>query len=317
MNAGVHGGVAASVEELYEDAPCGHVSTAADGTILRANRTLLAMLGRRSGEVVGRMTFADLLAPGSRLYLSTHLMPLLLLRGTVAEISLELVDASGRRLPVLAASVLRRDASGVPAAVHTALFEAPGLREHERELRRVRDELAQRNDELRRAAYTDPLTRVANRRAVEEQLERAVSRARRHGTGLGVALVDIDHFKRVNDTFGHQEGDAILHAVARRLEQHVRREDVVGRWGGEEFVVLAPDTSPDGMPMLAERLRAAIAAAPVETGHGSVPLTVSVGWAEWAGHSPEALLAAADGALYAAKAAGRDAVRGADGTSAA
>jgi PleD family two-component response regulator len=162
---------------------------------------------------------------------------------------------------------------------------------------------------------------VANRRAAEEHLEREVARARRHGTELGVAIVDVDHFKRINDGLGHRAGDAVLHAVAQRLARAVRREDLVGRWGGEdlvgrwggeEFVVVAPHAGAAGMATVAERLRAVIAGEPVSHGGHSVAVTVSVGWATWDGDSVDALLAAADRGLYAAKAAGRDAVRGPD-----
>jgi diguanylate cyclase (GGDEF)-like protein/PAS domain S-box-containing protein len=306
---GVVGADARTVEDLYEDAPCGHVSTAPDGTIVRANRTFLLTFGLRAEDVVGRVRFADLLTPGSRVYHDTHVALLLHLQGAVGEVALELVDAEGRRRPLLVSSVLQTDAGGVPAFVHTAVFETPERHAHEQELHRVRTELAERNEELRRAAYTDPLTGVANRRAAEEHLEREVTRARRHGTELGVAILDVDHFKRINDGLGHRAGDAVLHTVAQRLARAVRREDLVGRWGGEEFVVVAPDAGAAGMAGVAERLRAVIADVPVGHGGHSVAVTVSVGWATWDGHSAEALLAAADRGLYAAKAAGRDAVR--------
>ena len=169
-------------------------------------------------------------------------------------------------------------------------------------------QLLSRERALERLAYVDELTGLPNRRYVVRQLEALLSRARRHGRDLAVVMVDADHFKALNDHHGHHAGDVALRTIGERLRARVRREDVVGRFGGEEFVVALPDTDPEGAAAVAEDLRAAIAERPIPLDRSSVALTISAGWAMWEGESLERLLGRADDALYAAKAAGRNRV---------
>jgi diguanylate cyclase (GGDEF)-like protein len=175
-------------------------------------------------------------------------------------------------------------------------------------LRALHDELARRNAELEQLARTDVLTGLANRRHADDALRATTASARRHGRTLCAVLVDIDRFKSVNDVHGHAAGDAVLREVAARLTAGLREEDVAARWGGEEFLLLLPD-SPDAS-VVCERLRAAISERPVNV-HGLLELHVSAsfGWAPWTGEETgEALVGRADLALYAAKAGGRDRV---------
>ena len=167
--------------------------------------------------------------------------------------------------------------------------------------------------ELERLAMTDPLTRIANRRMLDQELDRLCSHASRHGSTASLLVIDVDRFKLVNDTLGHDAGDALLVAVADALVGSCRSEDVVGRWGGDEFVVLLPDTDADGVASVAERVRSTLASL-------DEPIGVSIGAATGAGTRVEDLLVTADAALYAAKAAGRgrvEAVRLASGRQAA
>jgi sigma-B regulation protein RsbU (phosphoserine phosphatase) len=121
-------------EDLYDHAPCGYLSTAPDGLIVKANQTLLALTGYQASELVGRRRFIDLLTVGGRIYHETHYAPMLQMQGTAREIALDVVCADGRRLPVLVNSVLERDASGAPVVVRTAVFDATHRRAYEREL---------------------------------------------------------------------------------------------------------------------------------------------------------------------------------------
>lgn len=134
----------------------------------------------------------------------------------------------------------------------------------------------------------------------------AVSAARRHERPLSLLLLDIDEFKSINSRFGHQIGDHALQEVAARLKSHVRTEDTVGRWGGEEFLVVLPDTDTPVALSAAERLRAAIGDEPVRCGGNDLELTVRIGVAGDEPASQDALLTGADGALARAKAAGRN-----------
>lgn len=171
-------------------------------------------------------------------------------------------------------------------------------------------DLARALEALAYQAAHDGLTGLPNRRAVLEALERELARAEREGGALSVALCDLDHFKRVNDTWGHPAGDQVLNAFARAAKGCLRAYDVVGRYGGEEFLLIAPGAGSPAECDLFERVRRSVAAAPVSTEAGAISVTVSIGVASVRGKgSAEVLLASADAALYQAKADGRNRVR--------
>jgi len=172
----------------------------------------------------------------------------------------------------------------------------------------LQDELRARNAELDRVSRIDMLTNIYNRRHLDEHLRSVISAARRHDRSVGVLIVDIDHFKDVNDEHGHLAGDAVLREVAGRLQQAMRTEDALGRWGGEEFLAVLTDTPPDGVRVMAERMRQVIAAAPFTLDDGSqIRVTVSVGHTNGT-EDAEVLVHRADDALYVAKAEGRNRV---------
>ncbi len=173
----------------------------------------------------------------------------------------------------------------------------------------LEDELRRRADELDRVSRTDVLTGLHNRRHAEEHLRRLSAAARRHGNPFAVLVADVDHFKRVNDTAGHAAGDAVLQAVAGVLQGSVRTEDLVARWGGEEFLVALPHTGARAAGVLAERLRARVAGLCVPVDGRSLRVTISIGGAATLDRGVPELLAAADRELYAAKDGGRDGVR--------
>jgi diguanylate cyclase (GGDEF)-like protein/PAS domain S-box-containing protein len=179
------------------------------------------------------------------------------------------------------------------------------------ERRRVADELAAARDEADRRSRVDALTGVFNRGHFTEALAAELDRAARASATVGLLIADIDHFKRVNDTYGHLAGDRVLAEIAARLATAVRRYDTLARFGGEEFVVLVPDVR-DLASLVAtgEQLRAAVRLQPFTAGGNDLAITVSVGVAlAQAGDGADALIGAADLALYAAKDAGRDCVR--------
>ncbi|MFN8059863.1 MAG: GGDEF domain-containing protein [Vicinamibacterales bacterium] len=181
---------------------------------------------------------------------------------------------------------------------------------------RVQDSVEEQSQRrLRELATRDALTGLLNRRGFDDHLQREFSYARRHGRPLSVVLFDLDHFKLVNDRYGHAAGDAVLRHVALRVADLLRREDHFARHGGEEFAILAREL--DERPAIdkAEALREAVAATPVPTPTGDIAVTMSVGVAT---HRPgrfedaAALVHEADRCLYRAKAAGRNCVRSAD-----
>ena len=165
------------------------------------------------------------------------------------------------------------------------------------------------NNALFQEATTDPLTRLDSRRQLELRLTEEVDFARRHGIPLALIMIDVDHFKRVNDGHGHQVGDEVLFEVARILMETVRKFDFCARYGGEEFTVVLPETHLAGAQVVAENIRRRIEGALFS--RERIPVTVSLGIAEFPLHAstPEGLVRKADHALYDAKASGRNCYR--------
>ncbi len=164
-------------------------------------------------------------------------------------------------------------------------------------------------DGLAQQAMHDPLTGILNRRAILERLAEEVARARRQGGGLTVGMCDVDHFKRINDTYGHQAGDEVLKGLTSLMQAQLRDYDCVGRYGGEEFLLINPGAAGQREAGLYERLCARVSEAGMLARRGTISITVSIGVATAAGGSTvDTLLAAADEALYQAKADGRNRV---------
>ncbi|MCX6560184.1 MAG: GGDEF domain-containing protein [Candidatus Aminicenantes bacterium] len=177
----------------------------------------------------------------------------------------------------------------------------------------LQSHLLEARDALVHQATHDSLTDILNRRAILDRLAQEISRAQREQAPLSVGMFDIDHFKTINDAHGHQAGDEALIAFTGCIRARLRNYDIFGRYGGEEFLVIAPGSVGHNGESLYERLRAGVAAAEIPTHAGPLSLTVSIGVAPGTGFSTvDALLAAADAALYQAKAEGRNRVVYAD-----
>ncbi len=174
------------------------------------------------------------------------------------------------------------------------------------------------NERLKHIGLTDPLTGVNNRRYIEQRMQEEVARSQRDRSALSCLFIDIDHFKRVNDQFGHQSGDDVLREVAARIKKELRLSDALGRFGGEEFVVLLTHATRDDAARIAERIRAGICSRGVmiEGSRDPLKISASIGAASLsppdrgrpAGEVKQAMLKAADQALYLAKEAGRNRV---------
>lgn len=167
------------------------------------------------------------------------------------------------------------------------------------------------HDEIYRLTTVDGLTQIYNRRYFEETLERELARCNRYNRALSLVLIDIDHFKNVNDSFGHLAGDHILKSLASTIKTRIRREDILSRYGGEEFSLLLPEVDLPGAATLAEKTRKVIEKHKFEFDNQHIPVTVSLGVATIDGTQSDAqdLIRAADAKLYEAKAAGRNKVR--------
>jgi len=164
-------------------------------------------------------------------------------------------------------------------------------------------------ENLRQQTIRDPLTHLYNRRFLEESLNREMARCKRNGTGFGVLMMDLDHFKCFNDTFGHDAGDSVLRAFAHALQANAREGDIACRFGGEEFVVVLPETDRNGSVTCAQRILAAVRDLDVTHDNKTLgPVTISIGLAMYPhdGETVNAIVQSADQAMYEAKRAGRD-----------
>lgn len=217
-------------------------------------------------------------------------VPLLAEGRAIGALVLEQASDAGGRIPRRVVSALERSASYAALALRNAWLL----------------------EQVQRLAATDGLTKIANRRTFEATLEREVARATRSSEHVSLVLVDIDHFKRLNDTHGHQAGDEVLRNVAAALSCECRDFDTPARYGGEEFAVVLPGCGPEEAVDIAERLRRAVSAAP-----SVVPITASAGVATFPSHAADAdtLVRAADEALYCSKNNGRDRTTRSEGIS--
>jgi diguanylate cyclase (GGDEF)-like protein len=176
----------------------------------------------------------------------------------------------------------------------------------------LEDRLVEAREQMRFKATHDHLTSLWNRGVIVDLLGRELTRSQRENVCTAIILGDLDHFKKVNDTYGHLVGDQVLREVARRLLLSVRSYDFVGRYGGEEFLTVLNNCRPDSALGRAEEIRKCICTRPVQTDAGPLEVTISLGLlvsCEWGHRPPEELINEADSALYAAKAEGRNRVK--------
>lgn len=184
------------------------------------------------------------------------------------------------------------------------------------QLKTLNDELAEKNvqlnnaiENLHKAAMTDPLTGLGNRRFITEKVNEEISRCRRVAMTFSLMIADIDYFKKINDTYGHECGDYVLQSVANALKNGIRNIDDVARWGGEEFLFLLPDTNADGAIIVGERLRQAIEQLPLIYQDQSITVTMTFGVSEYdQSGSMDQTVKTADHALYTGKETGKNRV---------
>lgn len=173
----------------------------------------------------------------------------------------------------------------------------------------LQEQLIEARESLRAEAMRDSLTGLSNRAAIFDALRREILRAQREGKSLTVAIADLDHFKSINDTYGHPAGDSVLREVARRMQSSIRPYDLLGRYGGEEFLLVAPGCEEKDAMNLAERIRRSVSAERIEIAATSIAVTLSMGVAVYrCAEDADLIIPGADAALYQAKHLGRNRV---------
>jgi len=291
---------------IQEHAPTGMALIGLDCRYLQVNPALCKLAGRTEQELMS-LTFKDITHPDD-LREDLRLLDRLQ-RGEIQGYELEkrYVRPDG----VIVWVLLSRSMVRLGSEPHfvTQVLDITDRKRNEAELVAARVEMEDLNQRLGMLSVTDSLTGVFNRRHFDAALASACLDAARHGDLTALLLIDVDHFKAVNDQYGHRRGDEILKAVANRLASTLRAGDTLARWGGEEFVILLPRTSEHGAAVLAERVRSSVAGAPFADQDDKIQVTISVGMAAGKGCDPEQLMSRADKALYLAKAAGRNAVK--------
>lgn len=289
--------MAREIEDLYDNAPCGYHSIDKNGILVRVNKTELDWLGYSRDEVEGKKHFTDLCTPKGRARFAGNLEELKR-NGIMRDLEYDLIRKDGSILPVLLSATVVYDDKGRFLTSRSTIFDLTERKKLERS--------------LKEQARTDPLTGIINRRYFHELAERELALSKRFSNPLAYMMIDIDHFKRVNDTYGHDVGDLVLQAMSRGCLQTLREIDVVGRWGGEEFVVMLPGVNCLQAREAAERLRIALQDIEIRLDdEKTIRFSVSIGTTclESDDENVDLILKRADIALYAAKQSGRNCVR--------
>ncbi|MBJ6360179.1 diguanylate cyclase [Paenibacillus sp. GCM10012307] len=313
-----------------ETVPCGLVSISDAGIIQAVNQTLLDMLGYERHELLGRH-IESTMSVTNKLFFHTYFYPYIRLNGHVNEMYFSFRTNSQQELPVLLNGV-RQERSGeffIDCAImmmrkrieyekdilktKTKLEELfKKNQEANEKLERLNEEYARKqqellrvNEQLEKKATTDPLTGLRNRRYFQEQLLAYLDAFQKYRLPFSLLIIDIDHFKRINDTYGHPVGDLVLTNLAQLLQSLARKEDIVARFGGEEFVAIIPAAGGETAVGVAESFRKAVEAAV----WGEYSITISIGVSTTIeGDTEETMLGRADTALYASKSSGRNRV---------
>lgn len=240
----------------------------------------------------------DLFTYSSKIFCESYLMPLLLHEKKCEEMQLALLDGNGTRVPVIISAKMNQQGH-----IYWSFFNASKRDRLYEELIDVRKKLESQAKLLESMSSTDELTGLMNRREMNKRTAIIIKQANRFKHSLAVLLVDIDHFKNINDSFGHLEGDRVLKELGLHLQTFGRETDLIARFGGEEFLLMLPDTNIDDAKVFAQKLHSLVSSVTVN----GLPITISIGITMGSQDADlQTLTLQADQALYAAKEGGRN-----------
>ena len=277
--------------------PCGVLVTDPSRMITYVNSYFTSELMWPPGDLIGKS--ADVIfTQSSRIFFQSYLIPTLLHEKICEEMQLIIFNASGVRIPITVNARLSED-----GCIYWSFFNASKRDQLYEELIKTRKTLEDQAEKLMLLASTDELTGLLNRREMKYRSTLALEQAARSKQSVGLLVLDIDHFKKINDTFGHLEGDRVLKELGGLLKGFCRQTDFVSRFGGEEFLIMLPDTNKSDTELFCQRLHKLIAQIKV----GDIGLTVSIGVSISAKDiSFTSLFTQADNAMYQAKTLGRN-----------
>lgn len=280
-----------------DDFQAGALITDENRNIIYANTYFFDELNWKLETLVGKKS-DDLFTYSSKIFCESYLMPLLIHEKKCEEMQLTLLDGNGERIPIVVSA--KMDDKG---HIYWSFFNASKRDKLYEELIDARKELEAQAQTLLSMAATDELTGLMNRRELNLRAPEIINQAKRYGHTMALLMVDIDHFKKVNDSYGHVEGDRVLKKLGQSLLTFGRQTDIIARFGGEEFIMLLPDTGAADVSLFTDRLHSLVSKIEVN----NTPITVSIGVTmSDANQNLQSLTKQADTALYKAKNSGRN-----------
>lgn len=280
-----------------DNIPCGAMVTDANNVIINVNAYFYNELFWDASLLIGH-SVESLLTKSSKVFYQSYLIPTLLHEGHFEEMQLSLLNGNGKRIPITVNARVDENKN-----VYWSFFNASNRNKLYEELIRTREKLELRAKELKELAFVDALTGLLNRREIKSRSASVLLQFSRTKSPLALLMIDIDFFKRVNDNHGHAEGDRVLHQVGRVLIKCGRKSDLISRFGGEEFLILLPDTDLEQAMVFSKRIHKEVNKILID----KKPLTVSVGVGLFDGEmSFDEFVNNADVALYKAKNLGRN-----------
>ena len=277
--------------------PSGALVTDPSRIITYVNAYFTTELLWQQSELIGQS--ADIIfTQASRIFFQSYLIPTLLHEKLCEEMQLIILNAHGQRIPITVNASLSKD-----GCIYWSFFNASKRDQLYEELIKTREKLEEQAEQLKSLASTDELTALLNRREMKYRSALVLEQAARSRQSVGLLMLDIDHFKKINDTFGHLEGDRVLKQLGQLLKGFGRQTDLISRFGGEEFLLMLPDTSKTDTLLFCQRLHKLITQIKVgdSTLKASIGVSISTDKVSFTD-----LFAQADNALYKAKSLGRD-----------